>query len=263
MQAERAAYTAGWEACRAQLLAQHAEDALARNLRERLDREQAARLERERDAEALGARLQALAQRYGMLADVHAGGCAWQRRLARMRRGLPPPPDLPTARIFPQANHSPLCCHLTHADLTCEVHGSLPNVHAACHTVWVYEMSTAAVMQGFRCIQQITLHCTALMRLMLYMPAAEVTNTGHASDIACKRHPHSSRMQAEVVGHRELGRGGCGQVVLASHASLPRQFALKGVAADADTLPTLKALLDSECAMLTELGDHPNIIQAR
>lgn len=70
-------------------------------------------------------------------------------------------------------------------------------------------------------------------------------------------------MQAEITGHKELGRGGCGQVVLASHARVPAQFALKGVTADADLLPTLQSLLDGECAMLTELGDHPNIVQVR
>ena len=109
MAAERAAYAAGWEQGRASVLTQRAEAALARDLRERardecLAREQAARGAFEREVEVLRARLHAQVARQDVLAGVHAGVFALQRHLARARRGLPPLPDLPTARPCQQ------CC---------------------------------------------------------------------------------------------------------------------------------------------------------
>ena len=68
--------------------------------------------------------------------------------------------------------------------------------------------------------------------------------------VSSSKRSASPSVQVEITGHKELGRGGCEQVVLASHAHMPHQFALKGVAADVDTLPTLQSLLDGECAML-------------
>ena len=74
---------------------------------------------------------------------------------------------------------------------------------------------------------------------------------------------NSVRVQAEVEFVRELCEGGNGRVVLAQHACLAGQVAIKVVSSRVvdDVRVAVERLLDLEATVTTVVGDHANIVQ--